>query len=85
MTNDFSQIQGLIELSRKAKEDMNRQLDILDGTFSELVKKLPKEEADQVDRLKGYTQRAINLAKKGKQEEANDIISKIRNEYKNTK
>jgi hypothetical protein len=78
-------IQQLIDLSKKANAQMNMQVAVLDKTFAELLKKLPQDEANEVDRLKSLTQKAIRMAKDGKADEAQELIRNYQNGRKSNK
>ncbi|WP_440881401.1 hypothetical protein [Tenacibaculum sp. C7A-26P2] len=78
-------IQQLLNLSKKASSQINLQVQILDTTFSELLKNLPQDEANEIDKLKALTQKAISLAKQGKAEEAQEIIRNYQNGRKSNK
>ena len=78
-------IQELINLSKQASSQMNLQVQMLDKTFAELLKSLSKEDANEVDKLKSLTQKAISLAKQGKAAEAQEIITNYQNGRKSSK
>lgn len=78
-------IQQLLNLSKQASSQINLQVQILDTTFSDLLKNLPQDEANEVDKLKALTQKAINLAKQGKAEEAQELIRNYQNGSKSNK
>ncbi|HET8839200.1 MAG TPA: hypothetical protein VFM82_09450 [Flavobacteriaceae bacterium] len=71
----------LKRLSNEANEQMKRQMNLLDGTFNEMMVKLPNDEAKKVERLKVLTQKAILLAKQGKADEAQKIIKEFQNQW----
>lgn len=78
-------LQELIELSEKAKKQMNLQMKIVDQTFDEMTQKLPEDEAKEVAKLKALNKRAVALAKEGKAEEAQELIKNYRNERQGRK
>lgn len=74
-------IEQLKKLSEKAGKQMQRQMRLLDSTFSEMMVNLPEDEAKKVEKLKVLTNKAIQLAKQGKADEAQNIIKEFQSEW----
>ena len=75
----------LIALSKQITAQSNIQIGIMNNTLDDLIKELPSEDAREVERLKGLTQKAIALAKQGKGTEAQDLIRNYNNGSKSNK
>lgn len=78
-------IEQLKKLSEKANEQMKAQMNLLDGTFREMMIQLPENEAKEVERLKMLTNKSIQLAKQGKADEAREIIKNFQHGRKDNK
>lgn len=77
--------QELIKLSKQITAQSKIQMSIMNNTLNDLIKELPNEEAAEIERLKGLTQKAIALAKQGKGTEAQDLIRNYKHGSKSNK
>jgi len=68
------QLNSLLKLAEESKNQMNLQIRIFDETMVEMVKGVPEEDKEQVEHFRALSQRAINLAKEGKSQEAQELI-----------
>lgn len=82
MSNNFDNIdfEGLNKLAEESKKLINAEMAKFETTFSEVRKNLPEDKLAEFDKNKALMNKAIALAKQGKQEEANQIINKLKNE-----
>ncbi len=80
MLNDA--ITNLIGMSQLLSKQMETQLKIFDESLNEAIKRAPKHEANEVEKLKATASMVMNLAKEGKTEEAQSLITQMQNECK---
>ncbi len=76
-------IHGLAELSRKAAAQLNQELRIFDQLMEETVKNVPDDQKPQVEEVKAFSVKAINLAKKGRVEEAQALTKELIRQHQN--
>ena len=80
-----SNLKQLQEMAKESSKKLNLELRIFDETMAEAIKGVPDSEKQIVEQVKGLSQRAINLAKNGKIEQAQQIIKDFNNERKDNK
>lgn len=73
------QLNSLIKLAEESKNQMNIHIRIFDETMSEMIKGVPEKDKGEIEKFKALSQRAINLAKEGKSEEAQELIKNFQN------
>lgn len=78
-------LNSLLQLAEESRKQMNLQMSIFDGVLNEMVKEVPEKDKDKIEEFKALTQRAINLAKEGKTEEAQELIKNFQNGCKNNR
>jgi len=67
-------IQELKALGDKAMAEMKNQISIFDATLQEALKGAPQQDKSQIEELKALCNSAINLAKTGKADAAQELI-----------
>ena len=78
-------IKKQIELGNKAIEQFKNQNAIFDEMLTETIKGIPEDQKRQVEEVQALSQRAVNLAKQGKVEEAKTLIKQMQNVRKSNK
>ena len=71
---------SLIKLSEQNTKQIEIEMAKFDKVFEEVVKGVPEDQKGEVERVKIICNKAIALAKEGKQEESNQLIKTIKNE-----
>lgn len=80
---DFNKILEQAKTGERAIEEMNRQTKNFGDVLSVAVKGAPVEHQKEMEDLRVMALKAINLAKQGKQDEANQLIKKFSDGRKN--
>ena len=78
-------LKELIEQSNKAIEEMKNQFTILDGIMNETIRTAPKNDKSEVLKVKNIINQAIELAKKGDNKGAEELINTFKNGRTNNK
>ncbi|AHK11387.1 hypothetical protein F132_41 [Flavobacterium sp. phage 1/32] len=73
-------LDSLIKLSEQNRKQMELELAKFDKVFEEVIKGVPEDQKGQIEKVKIISNKAIQLAKEGRQEEANELIKTIQNE-----
>lgn len=76
---DLSTIIKQAELSKQAVMEINQQNRIFEQILNDVVKGAPKEDQAKVDEIRLLSLKAINLAKQGKNDEAQKLIKDFQN------
>ena len=79
------QLNQLINIARKSSEQINKEISIFDESLKEVLKNVPEEQKAEVEKLMSATTKAINYAKMGKAEQANEVIQNFQNGRKSSK
>jgi len=69
--NSIDQLQ---KMASKCTEQMNIQMAIFEKSLQEVKEKVTDEEKGDIERLQALSNKVINLAKKGKSDEASELI-----------
>ncbi len=77
--NNFDQLSQHAELSKKAVEEMKKQIRVYEQTMEATVKNAPDDQKKELESVRLMSIRALNLAKQGKSDEANQLIKDFRN------
>lgn len=72
-------VEALKKMSEEASRMINAEMGIFEKTYEDLKKKLPEGQVGKLELAKASFNKAIILAKEGKQEEATNIINTIKN------
>ncbi len=75
-TEDLAQLQKNSEL---LAEQMKQSFSIFEKKIEDALLQAPEEDKKAIEDVKAVTQRAINLAKMGKAEEANKLLKDFQN------
>lgn len=73
------------KLSRKAIAEIKNQNRIFETTLQEAVKGAPNEDKKKIEEVRQLSVKAMNLAKEGKIEEAQNLINTFKDGFKNNK
>ena len=76
---ELHQLQELLKSSEKAVSEIKNQNRIFETTLQEAVKGAPIEEKDNIDQMRIFSLKIIELAKQGKSEEAQQLIKEFKN------
>lgn len=68
-------LKELLKISTKAIEELTAQINIFTGVVDQAVKSVPEEFKGDIAEAKAVTTKAINLAKMGKAEEAQAVLT----------
>lgn len=68
-----------LENAKKLASQINVQNTIFEQTLQEAVKGAPEEDKQKLEKVRVLSIKAISLAKKGKLEEAQDVIKQFQN------
>lgn len=68
-----------LENAKKLASQINVQNTIFEQTLQEAVKGAPEEDKRELEKVRVLSIKAISLAKKGKLEEAQDVIKQFQN------
>lgn len=82
MLNNNKQIDQLLELSEKLSEKINIDIKLVEKLNDEMLKNVPEEQKGEIEKMVAIKNKALILAKEGKQEEAINIIKEMQNECK---
>lgn len=82
---DTKYLQELLKMSQQNQKQLDLNVKIFDQTFGEVLKNAPVEDVGVLEKMRILTTKAINLAKEGKQTEAQDVLNQIKNECKSSK
>ena len=77
-------LQDMIMLARKSAEQLNSEIVIFDKILDSTLKNAPEEDKRELEEVKALATKAVNLAKMGKAEEAQNIITQFKNGRKST-
>ena len=72
-------LQSLLKLSEQSKKTLEIELEKNNKIAEEVLKNAPVEDRKVLEMVKALTNKAIVLAKEGKQAEANEVINEIKN------
>lgn len=75
----------LKELAKTSTEAANLQMQLLDGTMDEMLRKVDDKEKPQIEALTAVIRRSIALAKQGKTKAAQETIKTYSNGRKSSK
>ena len=78
-------IKELQELSRKAVSELNTQIRIFESSINQTLENVNEDEKSEVEKLKALSTKAINLAKMGKADQAQQLIKDYQDERKGNK
>lgn len=81
MSNN-AEIERLFELSKTLSQKVNNDLKLVDALNQNVIKNLTDEQKGEMDKYLAITNKALNLSKEGKQDEAINIIKEMQNERK---
>ena len=81
MDNNLN-LDALIKLAEKQKENLATNMQIMDARFAEFVGQMTEEQKAILDKQKLRIKEAIRLQTDGKTAEANQILKDLENEYK---
>jgi hypothetical protein len=82
---DNKTIIELANLSQKSAQELTQQIRIFDEIMQKTVQQANEGDKQAVEELFGIAQQAINLAKTGKVDQANETIRNFENARKSTK
>ena len=68
-----------VKLANKAIEEMKNQNRIFENIIKETLINAPESDKNQIQRFQAMSIKAMNLAKKGKTEEAQNLIKNFKN------
>jgi hypothetical protein len=77
---DNMDISSLIKMSEESKKLINIEMAKFDKIFEEVKKNVPAEQVGFLEKTKAQMNKAIILAKEGRQEEANEIVNNLKHE-----
>lgn len=83
MNNNFESLQQQAEMSKRAVEEMKRQIRLYEQTMETMVKTAPDDQKTELESVRLMSIRALNLAKQGKSDEAQQLIKDFKNGGKN--
>lgn len=72
-------LQSLLKLSEQSKKTLEIELAKNEKITEEVLKNAPIEHIGILEKVKALTNKAIVLAKEGKQAEANEVMNEIKN------
>lgn len=75
----FKHIHQQLELSKKAVSEMNNGISIFENLMAEVVKGAPEQDKKTIEDVRIKANKAIQLAKQGKSDEAQQIIKDLQN------
>lgn len=78
-------LKQLMKLAEKSMEQINKEIRIFELTLDESIKNVDDNDKGEIESLKALSTKAINLAKMGKAEKAQEIIRNFQNGRKNSK
>lgn len=76
---ELHQLKELLKSSEKAAMEIKNQNRIFGSTLQEAIKGAPIEDKDKIDQVRILSLKAIELAKQGKSEEAQQLIKEFNN------
>lgn len=77
-------IRQQMDMTNKSVDELKKLSANFEHTMSDMVKKAPKEHQQQLEAVRVMTVKALNLAKQGKNDEAQQIIKDFQNGSKNS-
>lgn len=75
----LDQLNQLSKMAVESSKQLNQQMGILEETISETLRNAPEDQKIEIEKLKGLTNKAINLAQQGKIEDVNELIKSFKN------
>lgn len=72
-------IQSLIKLSESNANQMRIETAKVEKVFEAVIKNCPEGDISTIERLRILSNKAMNLAKEGKIQEANNVIEELKN------
>lgn len=84
---NWDQINKQVKLAESLVKESKNQIRIFDDVLQEAIKGVEGDDKKEIERVRALSQRAINLAKQGKGDKAQEIIKNFQNSYgsKNSK
>lgn len=67
-------IEELQKMASKCTEQMNLQMAIFEKSLQEVKENVSDKEKGEIEKLQALSNKAINLAKKGKSDQASELI-----------
>ncbi len=80
-----NQIKELLKLSSELSAEANFKIEGLKKNIDDVLVSVPDDQKKEIEGLKIMFTRALNLSKKGRTQEVNEIIKKYKNGYKSSK
>lgn len=67
-------LQQLMNLAQKSAQQINKEITIFDQWIKDVQKNVPDDQKSQVEEINALLIKAVNLAKMGKAEEAQELV-----------
>lgn len=80
---DINKIMEQVKAGERAIDEMNRQTKSFGDVMSAAVQGAPTKDQKEMEKLRVMAMKAINLAKEGKTDEANQLIKNFSDGRKN--
>ncbi len=77
------QLNDFLEKSNTSVTELNATIKGFNGLISQAIIEAPDEHKPQLQKLKNDCMQTINLAQSGNIEKANELLNKLKDEYKN--
>ena len=78
-------INQMLELAKRSSIQLNQEIAIFDKILLDTIKNAPEDDKSDIERVKALATKAINLAKMGKAEEAQQVIKDFQHEHQGTR
>jgi len=75
----WANIEQLLQLSQQNSERIKSDMKMFDAVFDNVQNTVPDDQKGELQRVRAQMNKAINLAKEGKTNEANDVINNLKN------
>lgn len=70
-------LQELIDLANQSQKTLDLKLSVFDKTMQEVLKNVPEEQKNEIQKIQSLTNKVINLSKEGKVNEINEILKQF--------
>ena len=75
----LDQLNQLSKMAVESSKLLSQQMGIFEETISETLRNAPDDQKIEIERLKGLTSKAINLAQQGKIQDVDELIKNFKN------
>lgn len=82
---NLKQLQDLSRMAVESSKQLDSQIGLINATISETLKNANESEKPEIENIMALTTKAINLAKQGKSDQAQELIKTFENGRKNNK